>query len=195
MGIMDHQVPMPLPRLHMATPRLSTLTPLRPMRILLTGRGTILATGPMVTMVEGAIMDTGGRGRVRRLIVSLTLLVGLLFILPSLSSAGGGAGHSGVRTGGVGGLRAAVGTGFSRPLGTRAFSHPGFARGFVAPSSGATGLAEGARMPRSQTSGLVSPPLIIERHGDTYERLVETNRPVRGPLILESRGDKFERIR
>jgi hypothetical protein len=155
----------------------------------------MLATGTMVTMVEEVIMDTGGKGRMRRLIASLVPLVGLLLFLPSLSSAGSGAGHSGMRAGGVAGLRAATGAGFSRPLGIRAFGHPGFARGFVVPGSPVTELADGARISRGQTSGLVSPPLIIERHGDTYERLAETSGPVSGPLVLESRGDKFERIR
>ena len=47
MGIHHHQ-------LHMATQ-------LRFMDIPITDRGTILATGTMVIMVEGAIMDTGGK--------------------------------------------------------------------------------------------------------------------------------------
>ena len=169
------------------------VTPLRLMGILITDPDTILATGTMVITLEGAIVDTGGRSGQN--LCSVLSLVGLLLFLPSLSSAGSGAGHSGMRAGGVAGLRAATGAGFSRPLGIRAFGHPGLARGFVVPGSRAIESADGARISRSQTSGLVSSPLIIERHGDTYERLAETNGPVSGPLILESRGDKFERIR
>jgi hypothetical protein len=52
MGI-DHQLPTATLRLHMATP-------LRLTGILITDRGTILATGTMVITVEGA-MDTGGK--------------------------------------------------------------------------------------------------------------------------------------
>jgi hypothetical protein len=40
----------------------------------------------------------------------------------------------------------------------------------------------------------VSPPLIIERHGDIYERVEVASQPAGGPLVLESRGDKYARI-
>jgi len=58
MGIMDHLLHMPTLRLHM-------LTPLRPMGIgiLITDRGTILATGTVVIMDPDIMVttDVGGK--------------------------------------------------------------------------------------------------------------------------------------
>ena len=127
----------------------------------------------------------------RRIIIALALLL----MLPSLSAAGGRGGHAGVRSGGVAGLRGEVPAGFLRPVGIRGFGYPGFFNRSAMPGGTVTPLTDSARIIRTPAPNAVSPPLIIERHGDGYERLAQTNQPVTGPLVLERQGDTFERIR
>ncbi len=131
-------------------------------------------------------------GVVRRVI----LVMAFVILLPSLSSAAGRGSHGMMRAGGVAGLRGDTSAGFVRPLGIRTFGHPGFAGGFPMPANRVTEVAvDGMRVSRIQASGPVSPPLIIERRGDTYERLAQPSQSVPGPLVIERRGDTFERVR
>ncbi|HME42266.1 MAG TPA: hypothetical protein VKF36_04200 [Syntrophorhabdales bacterium] len=120
---------------------------------------------------------------------TVVIALALLIMLPSLSAARGGGGHGGMGPGGLVGFPVVV------YGGVHGFGHPGVFRGAHVSEGRVNHAHDGAAVGHSPRNfGLVSPPLIIERRGNGFERIVQPNQAFTGPLIIERQGDTFVRV-